>query len=155
MLPLHLSSSPGDIPASADRHGRIRALVLTSFSLAVLTAVVGGATGLLVLAVAATGLAAAAVLVRRASRGATSSAPARARIGRTVFPAAVAPASVDPEDLTASLRRLHDDHVEQVNMALAEGREDLVQELADSYMDESLALITATGRRSPEFFSSI
>ena len=64
---------------------------LTSLSLAVLTAVVGGATGLLVLTIAATGLAAAAVLVRRTSRGATSSAPARARIGRTVFPAAVAP----------------------------------------------------------------
>jgi hypothetical protein len=153
VLPLHPFSAPRDGSTPAGGHGRVRALVLTSFSVAVVTAVVGGATGLLVLAVAATGLAAAAVLVLRTHRGTAHDAPARARIGRTVFPAAGAPESVDPEELTALLRRLHDDHVEQVNMALAEDREDLVQELSDSYMDESLALITATGRRSPEFFS--
>jgi hypothetical protein len=37
-------------------------------------------------------------------------------------------------------------------MALAEGREDLVQELSDSYMDQSLAAITGGGRRSPHSF---
>lgn len=49
------------------------------------------------------------------------------------------------EDLTAHLRRLHEAHVEKVNTALDEGREDLAAELADSYMDEALRAITAAG----------
>jgi hypothetical protein len=132
--------------------GRIRALVLTSASLAVLTAVVGGPTGLLVLAVAATALGAAAVLGIRARSTTALPAPARSRTAPTVIPSTVPAGSVDAADLTDYLRRLHDDHVEQVNMAVAEGREDLVQELSDSYMDESLALITGGGRRSPDSF---
>ncbi len=143
-------SPRGDAPTS--RRGRIRALVLTSLSLAVLMVVFGAATGLLVLAAAATALVAAAVLGLRAHSTATHPAPVRARASRIVIPSAVAPDSVDPEDLTGYLRRLHDDHVEQVNMALAEGREDLVQELSDSYMDQSLAAITGGGRRSPHSF---
>jgi hypothetical protein len=117
--------------------------VLTGVSLAALTVVVGGTTGLLVLAVAATALGATAVLGLRARSAATLPARTGSATARTAFPSAVATDPVDPDDLTVRLRQLHDDHVEQVNMALAEGREDLVQELSDSYMDESLALITA------------
>lgn len=152
MLPLHPVSSTGDRSSPAVHRGRIRALVLTSASLAVLTAVVGGPTGLLVLAVAATALGAAAVLGIRARSTTAPPAPARSRTARTVIPSTVPTGSVDAADLTDYLRRLHDDHVEQVNMAVAEGREDLVQELSDSYMDESLALITGGGRRSPDSF---
>jgi hypothetical protein len=62
----------------------------------------------------------------------------------------VSPADVPSEDLTERLRRLHDDHVEKVNMALGEDRDDLVQDLSDSYMDQALRLITAGGRPSPD-----
>lgn len=150
MLPLQPVSSTGNKSSAAAHRGRIRALVLTSASLAVLTAVVGGATGLLALAVAATALGAAAVLGIRARSITTLPAPARSRTARAVIPSTVPAGSVDAADLTDHLRRLYDDHVEQVNMAVAEGREDLVQELSDSYMDESLALITGGGRRSPD-----
>jgi hypothetical protein len=45
--------------------------------------------------------------------------------------------------LTDRLRALHDDYVEMVDMALAEGRDDLVEQLADRYPDEALALLLA------------
>jgi hypothetical protein len=124
--------------------------VLTGVSLAVLAAVVGGATGLLVLAVAATALALARGL--RPRRATAVPAPSGPGPDRTAIPSAVAALPVDPEDLTIRLRRLHEDHVERVNMALAEGREDLVRELSDSYMDQSLTLITSGGQRSPDHF---
>lgn len=58
-------------------------------------------------------------------------------------PAALLPHSGRAGQLDARLRQLHLDHVEQVNMALSEGREDLVRQLSDSYLDQSLSLITA------------
>jgi hypothetical protein len=71
------------------------------------------------------------------------------------MPPAMTPAAdVDPLaqiDLTERLRRLYDEHVEQLNMALAEDRLDLVQELSDSYMDQALRLITAGA--SPEWLA--
>lgn len=47
------------------------------------------------------------------------------------------------DELTERLRALHDARVEEVNMALAEGREDLVRESSDRYTDEALALLTS------------
>jgi hypothetical protein len=44
--------------------------------------------------------------------------------------------------LTDRLRSLHDDYVEMVDMALGEGRDDLVEELAGRYTDDALALMT-------------
>ena len=49
------------------------------------------------------------------------------------------------DELTASLARLHDEHVEQVNAAVGEGREDLLQELSDSYVEEAMTLMAAAG----------
>jgi hypothetical protein len=134
--------------APATRRDRIRALVIAGVCLAVL-AVLSGQTGLLALAMVTAALGTAAVLGLRAGHGSPRPAPSRVRTAPLPSPAA---GSLEPEGLTARLRQLHDDHVEQVNMALAEDREDLVQELSDNYMDESLALITAAGRRSPDTF---
>jgi hypothetical protein len=50
----------------------------------------------------------------------------------------------EPSDIQCTLRRLHDDYVEQINMLVAEGREDLVQRLVDAYEDEALRLILVT-----------
>jgi hypothetical protein len=146
VLSLHPRSSTGGTSVPATRRDRIRSLVIAGACLAVL-AVLSGGTGLLVLTLVTLGTA--AVLGLRAGSG--SPRPARSRL-RTAPLASPAAGSLEPEDLTARLRQLHDDHVEQVNMALAEDREDLVQELSDNYMDESLALITAAGRRSTDTF---
>jgi hypothetical protein len=146
VLSLHPRSPAGDASAPATRRDRIRSLVIAGACLAVL-AVLSGGTGLVALAVLTFGTA--AVLGWRAGHGSPRPAPSRLR---TAPLTSLAAGPVEPEDLTARLRRLHDDHVEQVNMALAEDREDLVQELSDNYMDESLALITAAGRRSPDTF---
>jgi hypothetical protein len=146
VLSLHPKSSTGDAAAPAERRDRIRSLVIAGACLAVL-AVLSGGTGLLVLTLVTLG--AAAVLGLRAGSG--SRRPAQSRLRTAPLPSPAA-GPVTPEDLTARLRQLHDDHVEQVNMALAEDREDLVQELSDDYMDESIALITAAGRRSTDTF---
>jgi hypothetical protein len=46
------------------------------------------------------------------------------------------------EDLTTRLRELHDDYVWRVNAAVAEGRDDLVQQLSDDYLDEATEMMT-------------
>ena len=48
-----------------------------------------------------------------------------------------------PEDLSRHLRDLHDAYVDKVNRLVAEGREDLIQELVDAYSEEALAAMTA------------
>jgi hypothetical protein len=48
-------------------------------------------------------------------------------------------------ELTAQLARLHDEHVEQANAAVAEGREDLLQEISDSYVEQAMSLMTGAG----------
>ena len=48
---------------------------------------------------------------------------------------------------TDLLRELHDAYAWKVNAAVAEGRMDLVRELADEYTDEALQLMTT--HRSP------
>jgi hypothetical protein len=120
----------------------VRALVLTGLSMVILAAVVGPTTDLLVLAVIALG--AAAVLGRRARRAAAAATPARSVIATGGLSPADTEA-VTPENLTERLRALYDDHVEKLNLALEEGREDLAREVSDSYMDESLSLITGGG----------
>jgi hypothetical protein len=148
VLSLHPKPSTGDTSAPATRRDRIRSLVIAGACLAVL-AVLSGGTGLLALAIVTGALGGAAVLGLRADN--RTPRPTRSRLRTAPLPSPAA-GPVEPEGLTARLRRLHDDHVEQVNMALAEDREDLVQELSDNYMDESLALITAAERRSPGTF---
>ena len=47
------------------------------------------------------------------------------------------------DELTERLRALHDVHVEEANMALAEGREDLVRESSERYTHAALRLLTS------------
>ena len=59
-------------------------------------------------------------------------------------PGSMAPDIVLSDDeLTQRLRALHDARVEEVNIALAEGREDLVRESSDRYTDAALLLLTS------------
>lgn len=51
-------------------------------------------------------------------------------------------AAVDRE--TQRLRELHEFYVWQVNAAVAEGRDDLVAELADQYLEDAMAELTAS-----------
>ena len=150
MLPSSPVAPNAGSPAPAGRRGRIRALVLMTVALTVLAFVADGAASLvLVLAVTALGTAGLLVLHAR------SSAAAPRQDAPLAMPPAMTPAAdVDPLaqiDLTEGLRRLYDEHVEQLNMALAEDRLDLVQELSDSYMDQALRLITAGA--SPEWLA--
>jgi hypothetical protein len=134
VLPLHTTASPIGTPAGpAGLRGPIRALLLTGVALAAATVVLGGAPGHLALALAVSALGAAAVVGMRSRRVSAAPAP-------TASDGAV---PGDAGELTARLQQLHDDHVEQVNLALEEGREDLVLALSDTYMDQALVLITA------------
>jgi hypothetical protein len=114
-------------------------LVLVAFVLAATAALAGRGTALGLLVLATTALGVAAALTMRAT-WAASAAPAP-RAARTA--GAVPADRLDPDQLTLDLRRLHDEHVEKVNFALDEGREDLALELADEYADQALRLITA------------
>jgi hypothetical protein len=150
MLPLHPVAPIGTTPDAP--RGRIRALVLTSVALAVLATVAGGSTaGFVVLALAVTALGAAAVLGLRAGWTAALPAPAGSA-ARTRAASPVDLGAATGDELTERLRQLHDDHVEKVNMAVGEGREDLVQELSESYTDQALGLITGGARPSRDRF---
>ncbi|HEV7875042.1 MAG TPA: hypothetical protein VGP00_00095 [Nocardioides sp.] len=147
MLPLRPLAPNG---TSEGPQGPIRALALTGLSMALLAALVGPTAAFVVLSLAAIALGSAAVLGRRARRAATTTP-----IGSAAPTAGLSPAdteAVTPDVLTERLRVLYDDHVEKVNMALGEGREDLVQELSDSYMDEALSLIAGGARPSANRF---
>ena len=131
----------GGPAAPNGRRGRIRALVLTTLALGALAWLADG-TATFVVVLAMTALCAAALL--------------RAGSGRPTPTSPAVPAHTEsdldsfaPDDVTERLRCLYDDHVEQLNMAVAEERYDLVQELSDSYMDEALRLITAGERPLP------
>lgn len=73
-------------------------------------------------------------------------APDRPR-GRAAEEPGQVPAAPDvvlsDAEVTERLRALHDARVEEVNMALAEGREDLVGEASDRYTDAALQLLTS------------
>ena len=150
MLPSSPVAPNAGSPAPTGRRGRIRALVLMTVALTVLAfAADGAASLLLVLAVTALGSAGLLILHTR-----SAAAAPRQDAPLAMLPAMAPAADVDPLaqiDLTERLRRLYDEHVEQLNMALAEDRLDLVQELSDSYMDQSLRLITAGA--SPEWLA--
>jgi hypothetical protein len=90
-------------------------------------------THALALLYVAAGAAALVPAVRQVRRG----APPPSRPTRTVLPAG------EPSD---QLRALHDHYIEQVNMAVAEGREDLVRQLCDAYTDEALLMLTSASR---------
>jgi hypothetical protein len=137
VLPLHTTVSPsGDAAAPTGSRGPIRALLLTSLLLAAVAAVVGGAPSLLWFALAVSALGVAAVL--------GLGSPAAGTALQQTPPAETLPA--DADDVAIRLRDLHRDYVEQVNLVLAEDRQDLVAELSDAYMDQALALITADAR---------
>lgn len=111
-------------------------LVLTAFALAAIACVSGHAAGLVLLVLATAVLGVAAVIAIRAHWAvALAEEPLP-----PVLPAA--PAVRTDDDLAQELRRLHAAHVEKVNGALDEGREDLARELSDAYTDEALELIT-------------
>ncbi len=55
---------------------------------------------------------------------------------------------ISGSDLTEQLRALHQDYTEQVNLAIAEGRDDIVDELVATYPDEALQLLVAAGTRT-------
>ena len=66
------------------------------------------------------------------------------RPARQPGPAAPGPeVALSGHELTERLRAMHDAHVEEVNLALAEGREDLVRESSDRYTDAALVLLTS------------
>jgi hypothetical protein len=48
-------------------------------------------------------------------------------------------------DIASYLHELHDSYVEKVNLAVEEGRDDLIPGLVDAYFDEALRAITAAG----------
>jgi hypothetical protein len=133
VLPFPTTVSPvGNSAAPAALRGPIRGLLLTSLLLAAVAAVAGGLPSHLMFALAISALAAAAVLGMRSRL-----------VAATPDRASVVDVPLDRGDeLSARLRELHDDYVEQVNLALDEERHDLVQRLSDSYMDQALALMT-------------
>ena len=49
---------------------------------------------------------------------------------------------LDPPAVDERLTRLRDHYVEQVNLCVAEGRDDLVRELSDAYVSEALQVMT-------------
>jgi hypothetical protein len=51
-----------------------------------------------------------------------------------------------PTPTTIALKNLHDEYVEAVNIAVAEDRDDLVEELVASYPDAALRLLTEQER---------
>jgi len=90
--------------------------------------------------------------VRRLFLGAASALGLRAATPATApsadlsaVPAAAALDVVADGELTAQLARLHDEHVEQANAAVAEGREDLLQEISDSYVEQAMSVMTGAG----------
>ena len=84
--------------------------------------------------------------VRRVLLGAATALGLHTRTAAPATPTDL-PTDVEPDggELTVRLARLHDEHVERVNAAVGEGREDLLQELSDSYVEQSMALMTAAG----------
>jgi hypothetical protein len=123
----------------ADR--RVRLALGVAVALAVVAVVLQGAAALTALAAATAALLTAAGLRLRTAW--TAAAPAASRPGPVRPPA---PESVEDDGLAEQLRALHDTHVEEVNLALAEGREDLARASADRYADEALSLIAGAGR---------
>jgi hypothetical protein len=147
VLPSHPVVPNGGTAVTDTPRGRILTLVVTGLVLGA-AAWAADRTAGLALAVIVIALGAATLVARRGRR-----ASARWDRGH----AATTPASptaddefVTPDELTERLRKLYEDHVEQVNMALGEDREDLVQDLSDSYVDQALRLITAGARPTPE-----
>ncbi len=84
-------------------------------------------------------LGALSVLGRHRHRAAAHPAPPGPRPGRPMLPADGDPG--DRPDLPERLDQLHEHYVEQVNLAVAEDRADLVAELCDAYMEEALQMI--------------
>ncbi|MCW2695838.1 MAG: hypothetical protein JWR62_923 [Modestobacter sp.] len=88
--------------------------------------------------------------VRRFLLGATTALGLRAAAA-TPASAPSAPTAIGRLDagadgeLTAELAHLHDEHVERANAAVAEGREDLLQGISDSYVEQAMALMTGAG----------
>jgi hypothetical protein len=120
----------------------VRLLVLAGLSLTVAASVLGRTLGVLCLTLAASALGAAAALGLRSPR-----TPAPALLSGPPSPSSepVALDVVDDGELTTRLARLHEDHVEQANSAVGEGRDDLLQELSDSYLEQAMALMTGAG----------
>ena len=80
-----------------------------------------------------------------AALGLRASSPAPATPPLTAVPPTAALDAVGDGELTVQLARLHDDHVERANAAVGEGREDLLPEISDSYVEQAMALMSGAG----------
>ncbi len=128
------AAAPADAPATRQAaHARVLGGVALTSAAVITFAEATTASGWLT----ATILAAGAVTVLPADRPRQ-----QAREGSSPVPAAPV-VVLSEEEITDRLRARHDAHVEEVNMALAEGREDLVHESSDRYTDEALVLLTS------------
>ena len=148
MLPSHPVIPTSGTAATDGPRGRILTLVLTGLVVGVVVSAADRTAGL-ALALVVTVLGTAGFRLLRSHR--TPARRDRQRAATTPTFLAADVANVTPDELTERLRRLYDDHVEQVNMALGEDREDLVQQLSDDYMDQALRLMTAGAQASPEW----
>jgi flagellar motor component MotA len=148
VLPSHPVVPTSGTAATDGPRGRILTLVLTGLVVGVVVSAADHTAGL-ALAVVVTVLGAVAFRLLRSRR--TPARRDRARVATTPTFFAADDASSTPDELTQLLRRLYDDHVEQVNMALSEDREDLAQQLSDDYIDQALRLITAGAQASPDW----
>ena len=146
-MPLPLDS-PGGVPpwgvppADRARRGpRARLLVAVAVALAGFGLVLDGW-----LAVVASALAGVCAWAAGTRRWHTETPRPVATASPVLRPAV--PPDCDPVDRAAlddRLARLHESYVEQVNMCVAEGRDDLVRELSDGYVDRALELMTGAG----------
>lgn len=140
MLPLR--PFPTTVAAAGLRHP-VRLLLAASLALAVVAVVVAPALAAVALgaAVTAVALVSGVALANRWAAAGPAAVPAP---GTTLVPSAPAADELPADALADELRALRDGYVERTNQAVAEGREDLVQELSDEYADRALALITVS-----------
>jgi hypothetical protein len=121
----------------------VRLLLAASLALAVVAVVVAPALAAVALGAAVTALALVSGVALANRWAAADPAAVRAPV-TTLAPSAPAADELPADALADELRALRDSYVERTNQAVAEGREDLVQELCDEYADRALALITVS-----------
>jgi hypothetical protein len=56
--------------------------------------------------------------------------------------------SIGDEGVTRRLQMLHDHYIWEVNSAVAEGRDDLIERLVDDFLRQSMHLMTGDGQRA-------
>jgi hypothetical protein len=56
--------------------------------------------------------------------------------------------SIADDSVTRRLEMLHDHYIWEVNSAVAEGRDDLIERLVDAFLRQSMHLMTEDGQRA-------